>query len=143
MRVIAHHPLPDGLLGGIADRRIWLHSGLDEAGRRSTLAHEIVHLERRRRPAESRGCGIEGSQGEQTARAYDRREERLVDAIAARRLIDLDHLIDAVKWSRNPAEIAAHLGVDGAMLRSRWSGLGTEERRAIARGLELSGTFHE
>lgn len=141
MRVIVAHPLPDGRLGGIAGRRIWLHRDLDDAGRRSTLAHEIVHLERMRggRPTGEPVGAVAG----ECAGWCDRREERLVDAIAARRLIDLDRLVDALRWSRDPREIAADLGVDPAMLAARWRGLDADERGEIERRLELSGKFHE
>ncbi|WP_066913052.1 ImmA/IrrE family metallo-endopeptidase [Millisia brevis] len=144
MRVIVAHPLPDGQLGGIAGRRIWLHRDLDEAGRRSTLAHEIVHLERMRAQRRSpSGRPASAAAGERPEGWCDRREERRVDAIAARRLIDLDRLVDALRWSRDRYEIAADLGVDPEMLAARWHGLGADERGEIERRLELSGKFHE
>lgn len=58
---------------------------LGQAGRRCTLTHELVHVERGPVSADPRLAG---------------REERAVDEIAARRLIPLGELIDAIRWGQ-------------------------------------------
>jgi hypothetical protein len=112
-----HHPdvtvdtsveLPGRIWGLTAENRIWLCRRLDQVARRCTLTHEIVHLERGPVPADTRGRD---------------REERTVDAIAARRLITLDALADALAWTRDPEQLAEALWVDVPTLHARMSGL--------------------
>lgn len=134
VRLITHLPLPSGRVGGISGRRLWLDRDLDKAGQRSTLAHEIVHLERMHRagPRGRRGECPDESEFERICLA---REENAVDAIAARRLIPLASLIDAVRWSTDRRELAAELGVDDEMLAARVAGLTPAERSAVSGGL--------
>lgn len=73
--------LPDGVAGLIGDGVIWLCRSLSQRGRRSVLAHEIVHLER------GPGSVCEG------------REEAIVDRIAARRLINEHDFFEALRWT--------------------------------------------
>lgn len=144
VRVIATHPLPGGQLGGILGGRIWLHRDLNRAGRRCTLAHEIVHLERIRASGRrSAAGGYETPPADGSVGWCDRREERAVDAIAARRLIGLDRLVEALRWSSDRAEVAADLDVDLGMLSARWTGLDPGERRAIDRQLGYPASVHE
>ncbi len=96
VRVSCRHRLPDRLMGLQAGRRIWMCRTLTQAERRCTLTHEILHLER-------------GLVADPAAAA---REERIVDEIAARRLITLGSLVDGLRWSRDPAQLAEHLWVD-------------------------------
>lgn len=66
---------------GLTDGRvIWMDPRLTQVQRRCTIAHEAVHCER----------GVPA----------DAREERAVEVIAARRLVALDALVDALVWSR-------------------------------------------
>ena len=90
--------------------RVWINRILTQVERRCTLTHELVHLERGPAPAEAR------------ARA---REERIVDVIAARRLIPITALIDAYRWcpAGHPAELAEELWVDIPTLRTRMATL--------------------
>lgn len=67
--------------GRVDGHTITLHPLLTQAERRSTLAHELVHLERGPAPPH-----------------LTAREELLVEEIAARRLVDLDDLADAIVW---------------------------------------------
>mgnify|MGYP001202643641 CR=1 FL=1 len=98
-----------GRIWGLTDgSRIWLCRLLDQAARRSTLTHEIVHLERGPVPTDQRGKS---------------REERAVSREAARRLITITALADGLRWTRNPAELAEHLWVDEPTLRARMDGL--------------------
>lgn len=94
--------------------RIVLHPGLTSSELRCVLAHEIVHAERGPFP--------------EWARA---REERIVDAEAARRLINLDDLADALAWAAHPGEVAELLDVDHHALRARIEGLTQQERAEL------------
>lgn len=54
-----------------------------------------------------------------------------MEAEAARRLIGIDALADALAWSSQPAEIADELRVDVQTLMVRVGGLSVAERRAV------------
>jgi hypothetical protein len=135
-RLLRHHPnitvhfrpLPDGLLGytDVAAGRIVLDSELTQAERRSVLAHELEHVERN---------GV-------VADHYLRdREELIVDRIAARKLVGLRHLIDALLWSQHPHEVADDLWVDVATLRARLADLTDDERATISNALQEADTW--
>ncbi|MBM7280315.1 hypothetical protein JTZ10_21460 [Gordonia rubripertincta] len=72
-----------------------------QSERRCTLTHELVHDERQVFPRD---------------RVLRAREERTVETIAARRLITLEALADALRWTRHEREAAAELWVDVPML---------------------------
>lgn len=84
---------------------IWLSVGLTQAERRSTLAHELIHAERGDEP-----CCSDW---------HDGKQERHVDELAARQLIRLDRLADALRWSVDEHELAEELWVDAATVRTR------------------------
>lgn len=111
-----------GLLGIVRGRDITLATGQLQAERRCTLAHELVHVERG--TAEEPWC---------------EREERHVDAIAARRLVPLDDLIEAVLWARNVHELAEELWVDVATVQARLASLTAAERERVQARLEQAG----
>lgn len=123
IHVVPRAPLPDGVAGLTNGRTIYLHCRLTQAGRRCTLAHELVHLERGylAHPPDTREYA---------------REERAVDHLAARRLIHLEQLLDALRWTRHHAELATELWVDRAMLTARLAALTSSERRAITQLLD-------
>lgn len=102
--------------GSFDGHTITLHPLLTQAERRSTLAHELVHLERGPAPPHLAG-----------------REELLVEEIAARRLVDLDDLADAIVWHDGHAhdDMADDLWVDRAILLARIRTLTEEERAYI------------
>lgn len=100
--------LPGRLWGLTVGNRIWLCRRLDQAARRSTLTHELLHLERGPVPTDRRG--------------HDR-EERTVSLLAARRLITLDALGDALRWTRDPEQLAEALWVDVPTLYARMGAL--------------------
>lgn len=102
--VSCRYRLPDHLMGMQHGLRIWLCTTLSQAERRCTLTHELVHRERGPVPADSAAAA---------------REEQIVDEIAARRLISLPALIDGLRWTRQPHELADHLWVDEPTLRTR------------------------
>ncbi len=89
-------------------RRIWLCRTLTQAERRCTLTHELVHRERGPVPTDPAAAA---------------REERIVHEIAARRLITLPQLVDGLRWTREPHQLAEHLWVDIPTLRTRMATL--------------------
>lgn len=105
--------LPDGDLGlCIHEHRLLVMSRRQtQAERRCTLAHELVHVDRGPAPA-----------GRQEL------EETIVERIAARQLIDIRKLGEALAWSSEPATVAEELWVDEPMLRARLDGLHPAER---------------
>lgn len=90
-----------------------------QAERRSALTHELGHIER----------------GPFPGWATDR-EERAVDAAAARQLIDIRALGDALVWSQDPHEVAEELWVDVPTLEARIAHLHPSERHYLRRRLE-------
>lgn len=102
-------------------RTITLHPRLDPIERRCTLAHELVHLER----------------GPVLIRQTDR-EERIVSAIAAQRLVSVEVLAAALQWSDDPRVIADELGVDERTIRVRLANLDESERHTLRTTLEPS-----
>lgn len=107
IEIHCHRELP-GNLWGLTDfraRTIWLCKRLRQVHRRCTLTHEIVHLERGPIPDDPAAAA---------------REERIVDEIAARRLITLPQLIDGLRWTRDDADdLADTLWVDRPTLKTR------------------------
>jgi uncharacterized protein DUF955 len=102
-------------------RRIWLARGLTQAERRCTLTHELVHRERGPVPVDPVGAA---------------REERVVDEISSRRLIPLDALIDALRWTRQSRELADRLWVDEPTLHTRLDRLDESELATLGNQLE-------
>jgi len=102
--------LPDGVLGATDGEHIWIERRQRQAQRRSTLAHELEHLDR-------------GHTGCQPAAI-----ELEVEAAAARKLIPLTALAEAIVWASCEDELAQDLWVDRAMVRVRLSTLTDEER---------------
>lgn len=122
--VTCRYALPGNLKGAWTRYGIYLHRDLDQAGRRSTLAHELVHKER---------GSLCARNGAHAMTASELREEAAVDEIAARRLIPIDDLVDALAWARWEvgAEAAGELWCDLAMLLARVQSLTPTERRYI------------
>jgi hypothetical protein len=106
-----------GLLGRVdyESRTITLSSDLLQPELRTTLTHELIHLERGPAPAWAQG-----------------RDETEVELETARRLISIAELADAVCWSDDLHELAFELRVDEAALRARLRHLTDEEREVIA-----------
>lgn len=106
--------LPDGLSGLTDGRsRIWLDKRLDAIERRCALMHELVHI----------GHGHTGCQGP--------RVERRVRHGSARRLIAFEQLLEAHRWSQEPAELAEALTVTIDVLRDRLEAFTDRERRKL------------
>lgn len=92
---------------------------LTQAERRSTLTHELIHLDRGLVPLVHRA-----------------REERRVDALAARRLIPLPDLLRGLQWAQDDHELAEELWTDVHTVRVRRESLTIAERAWIAEHLD-------
>lgn len=113
--------MADGRRGCLRGDRIAINTADDQAQRRCTLAHELVHDERRVFPVD---------------RVLRAREELAVERIAARRLIQLDALVDALLWARDARETAAELWVDLPMLVAFVQSMTEEEKMWVGKQLE-------
>lgn len=92
---------------------IVLRPGLTQVQRRSTLAHEMAHVELGHRD----GCS--------------NTEERQATQLAARWLVHIDDLLDALRWAEELQEVAECLWVDEPTLLARLDGLTDDERARI------------
>jgi hypothetical protein len=118
VRLFFTSDLPDGTFGHTdfgPPPTIKIVVGLTQAQRRSTLAHELVHLERG--SLHVGGCVA--------------REEDAVDREAACRLITWDALVEAMIWCHNEHELAEHLHVDLPMVIARLRALSERESREL------------
>lgn len=113
--------LPDDEMGRWLPRRqtILLDDRLDQAERRCTLVHELIHH----------------LSGDHDLNVPDLAEaqERLCRDRAARVLISLSALADAMRWSEHADEIADQLWVDEATLWDRMEHLTPEEQAYLTR----------
>jgi hypothetical protein len=112
-------PLPRGLMGlwDEATRTLWLDTGLTSTERRCTVVHELVHAERGDVPCDDA--------------VLDARQERWVEREAARRLVPLSALIEALRWTTRADELAEVLDVDAQTLAARVAGLSHVERERV------------
>ncbi|AXK77196.1 MULTISPECIES: ImmA/IrrE family metallo-endopeptidase [Mycobacteriaceae] len=110
--------LPDRVMGLCRAKRIWLDKRLNQAERRCTLAHELVHIERGPVPPDPEMAAL---------------EEEIVDEIASRRLIAGDDLIATIREcpSGGLQAWAFRLWVDTPMLTARLKTLRANEIEAI------------
>lgn len=121
LRVEYRGDLPSGEVGQWhGGDVITLGTNLDATGRRCTLAHELIHIER----------GLRA--GGPITRA---REERIVETAAARWLLSPPDIVCGLLWSSDEDELAAFWRVDIAMARTRWSTLWGMERAWIVERL--------
>ncbi|QFG13471.1 metallo-protease [Gordonia phage Powerball] len=116
--------LPDGRRGCLRGNDVTINTADGQAQRRSTITHELVHDERRVFP---------------TDRVLRAREELRVERIAARRLIALERLVDALVWTRRTEEVAEELWVDVPMLVALVQSLTDRERDWIDAELRERG----
>lgn len=89
--------------------RIWL----DDVERRCALMHELVHIEH----------GHTSCQGP--------RVERKVRHETAKRLVPMDRLLEASRWSPEASEVAEELTVTADVLTDRIEVLTDRERRKL------------
>lgn len=114
----------EGPLGQTDGTTITLTTGLLQVERRCVLLHELVHVER----------GIPHSD--------DPREEEAVEQEVAHRLIPLDRLVDALRWSRTYEEAAQELWVMPHLVVVRIAHLHPSERAALHRALDEGDDLH-
>ena len=98
-----------------------MRPGMLQRQRRSAIAHEVVHVERGPVPDDDRLAA---------------REEAAVSSEAARRLISVHALGEALAWARSEHELAEELHVDIQTVRVRLSRLHPSERHYLRRRLE-------
>lgn len=103
IRVITKHHLGGDVMGLMRGDRIWICSSCNQAERRSTLDHELQHLDR----------------GPVLVPHLIPREELIVSELSARRLITLTGLVDALRWTHNASELAEELWTDIPTVRCR------------------------
>jgi hypothetical protein len=108
-----------GRIRGFCDhdtRTIWISTRLRQRERNKVLQHELLHMDR--------GPVFACHQAE---------EERAVEEATARILIPIDALCDALRWSRDPHDIADALHVPAYLIRIRWDAMKhPAERAAVA-----------
>ncbi|MDD9207860.1 ImmA/IrrE family metallo-endopeptidase [Georgenia sp. 10Sc9-8] len=103
-----------GRLGATNGRDvIVLHPGQSQVLRRCTVAHELAHVEL----GHTGGCT--GT------------EERHARQLAARWLITMEQLLDALRWSEELQEVAEELWVDTDTLNARLDALTAAGRAQI------------
>lgn len=112
--VVEFASLPPPRRGASRDRTIVLHNRQKQAGRRCTLEHEKIHIER----ADMGKCRPE--------------LEKDIDREVARRLITFDALIDAMAWSSEIDEVADELFVRPEIAQARIDTLRPAEIAIIA-----------
>lgn len=116
--IVCDHPLPRGVRGLLKDSTIWLCRTLTQAERRSVLSHELLHLQR--------GIASPG---------FQEREERIVDELAARRLIPIADLSRALCATRDPDTLAEELWVDQHTVQTRMATLDPLETAELEHAL--------
>lgn len=121
-----HIPLPGKTRGWTNGRVLLLRPGLCHTHRTDTAVHEGHHLERGATPTGT----------------HQAREERIVRRLTARTLVPLPNLVDAVKWTRNPWELAWELGVTRRTLWTRLTTLTMRERAAVTDALPDGTCLH-
>lgn len=109
----------------VDENTIYIDSRLRQAERRSTIAHELLHLERGDEPCVSEW--------------HERKQERHVDQLTARDLIPLAPLADALAWAENEHEVAEVLWVDVATVRDRIGGLTDAEMAYVEDRVRAKG----
>lgn len=115
--------LPSGIAGfWDGETTIYLDPRLTQRSRRSALEHECAHVDRGFVPMDD---------------VLLAREERAVDIIAARNLITVEQLIDALLWCRgmSGAELADEVWTDHHALNVRLAHLTPDERSQIEMAL--------
>lgn len=106
-------------------KAIYMDRRLTQAERRSTVCHELFHLDRGPAPDDP---------------VLVAREELAVERLAARALIPLRPLGEALAWSRFAPVVADVLWVDEQLLDARLDHLHPSERAYLHR--RLDGVHH-
>lgn len=103
-------------------QQVVITAGMTQAERRCTLTHELIHAERGPCPP-----------GDST------REELAVHREAARRLIDIRKLGEALAWASDQEQAAEELWVDVPTLQTRLDALHPAERAYLRQHLPHLG----
>lgn len=111
--------LPDGILGTTTGNTITITTDLLQTERRCTATHEAIHHERQ--------------DGACASSWHELKQERTVDEEAARRLITLTALADALCWAHDEWEVADECWVDAQTVRTRLDTLTRWEQDYIER----------
>lgn len=113
-----HH---DGPMGWCrhSTQEVSIRTDLTQVERRSTLAHELVHLDR--------GPAIKG---------FEEHEEKVVSEETARWLIPLEKLADGLVWAFDDEELADILWVDLDTVQTRLVTLTPKETTFINAALD-------
>lgn len=106
---------------------IVLDDRLTRVGARCALAHELAHIDL------GHTHQMAGN-GPGTSRIARRRETE-ADALADARLVPLERLVDALRWSQDEHELAELLWVTTDLIRRRLAGLTSDEHGIIEEGL--------
>lgn len=119
--VLEFAPLSGRKLGEVcwSTKTITIDPRIPPAAQRCTLVHELVHVDR----------------GPSPAPQFDAKEELAVERAAARRLIDIRDLAEAMAESESPGHIAELLEVDTDTLLIRLAYLHPAERAHLRRRL--------
>lgn len=123
--------LPDDEMGRwVPERRlILLDDRLTPVEECCTVVHEGLHALRGDEPLV--GVGLDGDR-------LDRRQERDVDRIAARLLLDIDRVVDVLARTHNLAEAADELGADeGTLWTFLHECLTDDEKRLLQDRIDL------
>lgn len=122
--------LPSGQAWWLPDRRaIVMDDRLTRIERRCALAHELAHAD-----MGDEDCARINSR-------VDSKQEKRADNTAALRLVELDDLIDALKWSSHLDEVATDLEVTRYYLdiRMHIARVHPAERAYLRRQLDPEG----
>ena len=106
-------PLPEGVLSNTDGQTIWMDHRQGQAQRRSSVAHEIEHLH-----AGDTAC-------------QPGAVERQIEEAAARKLVPLVALAEAIVWAMSEEELALDLWVDLDIIRTRLATLTKEEQAYV------------
>lgn len=115
------HDLPEDRQGEVdfEAQTVTIAHGLTQAERRCTIAHETQHILRGPAPA-----------------YLEAREERAVNEAAARLLIPVEALAEALLWSYDEHEVAEELWVDVDTVQARLAGLTADEQQLLNERLD-------
>ncbi|WP_159622714.1 ImmA/IrrE family metallo-endopeptidase [Ruania rhizosphaerae] len=109
---------PRGRIAATDGRRIWMDTRLLQVQRRVAATHELIHIEQ----GHTSGCHP--------------RVEAWVRVATARRLITIDALIDALRWTEDWHEAADVLWVTVEVLKDRIDHLTPDETATLIRVYE-------
>lgn len=113
-----HADMPTRMRAGTDGQEIVMSDRLLQRERRSSLTHELEHIQR----------------GHTSCRGA--RDETEVRQAAARQLICIDALASALAWTQNIDELAEELWVDTITVRTRIEHLHPSERGYLKRKLK-------